>query len=72
MKKFVFVVLMLLVGAGWAGFHAPELLPQAQRLADDALSHFERDDGAIHVEGSGAALPDVKKAASAFDGLTQE
>ena len=71
-KKFVFVVLMLLVGAGWAGFHAPELLPQAQRLADDALSHFERDDGAIHVEGSGAALPDVKKAASAFDGLTQE
>ena len=72
LKKFVFVVLMLLVGAGWAGFHAPELLPQAQRLADDALSHFERDDGAIHVEGSGAALPDVKKAASAFDGLTQE
>lgn len=72
LKKFVFVVLMLLVGAGWAGFYAPELLPQAQRLADDALSHFERDDGAIHVEGSGAALPDVKKAASAFDGLTQE
>ena len=30
LKKFVFVVLMLLVGAGWAGFHAPELLPQAQ------------------------------------------
>lgn len=72
LKKFVFVVLMLLVGAGWAGFHAPELLPQAQRLADDALSHFERDDEAIHVEGSGAALPNVKKAASAFDGLTQE
>ena len=44
------------------GFHAPELLPQAQRLADDALSHFERDDGGgIHVEGSGAACADVKE-----------
>lgn len=73
MKKFFALVLLaLLLGAGWAGYHAPDLLPQAQRLADDLLSHFEHDDGAIHVEGSGAALADVQKAAAAFDGLTQE
>lgn len=71
-KLFALVLVAVLLGAGWAGYHAPDLLPQAQRLADDLLSHFEHDDGAIHVEGSGAALADVQKAAAAFDGLTQE
>lgn len=60
------------MGAGWAGFHAPEVLPELQRYADDALSHILPDDGEIHVEGQGASLADVKKAAAAFDELTQE
>ncbi|WP_288571385.1 hypothetical protein [uncultured Mitsuokella sp.] len=38
-KLFALVLLALLLGAGWAGYHAPDLLPQAQRLADDLLSH---------------------------------
>lgn len=71
-KLFALVLVAVLLGAGWAGYQAPDLLPQAQRLADDLLSHFEHDDGAIHVEGSGAALADVQKATAAFDGLTQE
>lgn len=74
MKKYLglLVLLSLLFGAGWAGFHAPEFLPQAERCMDSFLSLFERDDGEIHVEGSGAALADVKKAAGAFDELTEQ
>lgn len=71
-KFFVLLLIALLLGAGWAGYHAPDLLPQVQRFADDIMSRFEHDDGAIHVEGSGAALADVQKAATAFDALTQE
>lgn len=74
LKKFLLFVfaLLLLLGAGWAGFHAPEVLPELQRYADDALGHILPDDGEIHVEGQGASLADVKKAAAAFDELTQQ
>ncbi len=53
LKKFLLFVfaLLLLLGAGWAGFHAPEVLPELQRYADDALGHILPDDGEIHVEG---------------------
>lgn len=74
MKKILglIVLLALLLGAGWAGFHAPEFLPQAERCVDTVIDFFRPDDGAIHVEGSGASLPDVKKAAAAFDELTEQ